>query len=162
MNQNDSYYPRRRFETPITEKQYESPYDISSDELQDLVERRTSPFFKQTINLSTAQTTPLEIPVAGQCVVIYGHDGSSTRTVNTTAFVWIQFNQYDPNILDGGSSTPNAQAGYPMKHARGFRGPFHKVFLTWPSQTSGGNPVYIDLIILANKEIPWIDGETPT
>jgi len=160
----DDFYPRRRFEIPTIKKEYESPYDIDSQELQDLVARKQSPFYKQTLNLTTSSITQfggngwLEVPIPGQGVVIYGSDGSAIRTVNTTPLVWVQFNALDVNLLDQGSATPNAAGGFPMKHARGFRGPFWKLFLNWPAQ----NGVWIDLIVLANKELPWVDGESCT
>ena len=157
-DQNEDYYPARRFKVPTTKRQYESPYDISSAELQDLIARKQSPIQKTTLNLTNARLQPLEIPYAGQAVVIFGSDGSVIRTVNTTALVWMQFNQFDSNILDGGAVTPNAQGGFPMKHARGFRGPFSRLFLTWPAQAG----VWIDLIVYSSKELPWVDGESAT
>lgn len=165
-NDNDKFYPGKRFETPRTDRQYESFYDMSSQEIQDFISRNPSLFTVRTLNLGVAQDTPLEIKYPGQALVIFGHDGSAARTVNTTAFVAVQFNQWNANLVDNLNQTaaggPLRPFGFPMKHARGFRGPFNSIFVTWPQQLSGGLNVYADLVIFANKDMPWIDGESCT
>lgn len=153
----DKYYPGERFQQPRTDKPFESPYDVDSSLLQDLIGRRQEAIFVQTLDLSVARTVPLELPL-GCAIVLYGHDGSSIRTVNTTAFAWAQFNQYDPNQQALVAPNTMVSGGFPLKHSRGFRGPFAKVFLTWPAQTG----VFADVVIHRYQGQPWINGESAT
>lgn len=153
----DSYYPKKRFMPVDPNRQVELPYDIGTATIDDIVARNPKLVDVMTLNLTSAQVQPKEINTQGWACVIFGHDGTQTRVVNTTAFVACQFNQFDPSIVDLLQSPPTP-FGYPLKHARGFYGPFNKLYLTWPAQTG----VYADLVIYKSCLRPWIDGETPT
>lgn len=146
----NKYYPGPRFEMPDVRRQIENPYDHDSGTFQDLVARNLRPVFVQTLNLGTAGQ--LLLNVEGYHFVIYGHDGSSNKAVDTTVLVnaWI-------NLQTNDGTTP-----FPAKHARGFTGPFEKLYIEWPAQTNLGNPRYCDMIIFKTPMKPWIDGEAPT
>lgn len=146
MSHDDMYYPGNRFRRPQEGRQVENPYDLPSEILQDQIQRNIAPVFVMTLNLTTAGSQVIGAP--GMALVLYGHDGSNTKTVNTTAFCNAFFDG-----MDAARDT-----GFPMKHARGFRGPFSKVVLSWPAQ----NGVYVDVVVHRYKGIPWIDGESAT
>lgn len=144
-------YPYRgplnqRFERPDSNKEIVNPYDLDSKLFQDLAQRKINPVFVTTIDLRTAGQ--LSLPKPGFHFVIYGHDGSATKTVNTTVLVSAIIN----NINDDGS-TP-----FPAKHARGFSGPFHGLWLSWTAQANA----YADVLVFLNPDKPWIDGESAT
>ncbi len=125
-----------------------NPFDMDGPQIQDLKQRKVIPVVVQeSISLANAGELALNIP--GRAIVIYGHDNSAIKTVNTTAFVSMQFNK---------DSWEASQGGFPAKHARGFRGPFANVVLKWPAQ----NGVYIDIVIHQYEGQPWVDGETCT
>lgn len=134
-----------RFETANPKEQIFNPLDFPSSLLQDMISRNVSPFTVQTINLSTAGQ--LEMLIPGFHVVMYGHDGSSNKAVNTTAYMELFWEKYTVG-----------QTGFPMKHARGFTGVFSKIILKWPAQSN----VYADVVIHSNMFQPWIDGESCT
>lgn len=145
-------YPYRgigdeRYQKPDSNGQTVNPYDLDSKLFQELAQtKRAAYFVVPNINLTTAGS--LSIPKAGFHFVIFGHDGSAIKTVNTTAYVSAQVNtQYD-----------TGDAGFPAKHARGFSGPFSGLYISWPAQ----NNVYCDLVIYFNPDKPWIDGESCT
>ena len=151
MNSNEfPYRPGDRFTTPNPQGQVDSPYDFDSRVLQDLKQRNISPVFVDTIDLSVAGSRYYNQP--GYHFVIWGHDGSAIKTVNTTALVNAFINK---NSNDG--LTP-----FPAKHARGFTGVFSQLYVEWPAQTSAGLPVYCDLAIFKSSDLPWIDGESCT
>lgn len=136
-----------RFQTPDSNKQVVNPYDLDSRLFQDLAQRKINPVTViPNIDLTTAGE--LAVPKPGFHFVIYGHDGSATKTVNTTALVNVLVNQ----------QYNTGEAAYPAKHARGFSGPFASLYLSWPAQPN----VYCDLVILLNPDHPWIDGESAT
>lgn len=134
-----------RFETGPWPQQVFSPYDIPTALIDDMIARNVRPWTVQTINLSVAGNLVLEIP--GFHFVIFGHDNSSNKAVNTTALV---------NVFWG--KTRNATEGFPAKHARGISGPFQALYLEWPAQ----NNVYADIVIYAGMFNPYIDGESCT
>lgn len=136
-----------RFKMADPTRKVSSPYDIPTDLIDDMIARNVRPFVVQRLDLTTANTTGLEIAVSGFHVVLYGTDGSLNRAVNTTAFVEVFWEK-----LSGGDT------GFPMKHARGLSGPFSKLVLKWPAQSN----VYADLVILTGMFTPWIDGESCT
>lgn len=164
------YYPNSRFTEAQTNRQVENPFDISSEILTDLRQRNIQPFFSKTINLATSSAAqyngPLVLAVPGRAIVGYGFDNTNTttaviRTVNSAALVWVSFdNQLDFNpALEANSTTvPNLPGAFPMKHSRGFRGIFERVFLYWPAQSNAG----IDIIIHKYKYEPWVNGESAT
>ena len=134
-----------RFVTPTGSGQIASPYDEDSRLFQDLQQRGLQPVFVTTLSLATAGS--LSIPITGYHFVLYGHDGSSIKTVNTTAYAGVSINTT--------TSVPNP---YPAKHARGFSGPFNGLHVQWPAQAG----VYADLVVYKSAERPWIDGESAT
>ena len=121
-----------------------SPYDIPTELLEDMLQRNIAPFKVFTLDLSSAGE--LELNAGGFHVVIYGHDGSANKAVNTTAYVEMWMTKRD------------ASQGFPMKHARGFSGIFRSVYLKWPAQAN----VFCDVVILTGMHKPWIDGESCT
>lgn len=133
-----------RFETANPTEQVFSPYDIPTALLEDMIARNVAPFKVFTIDLSTAGE--LEVQSEGFHAVIYGHDGSANKAVNTTAYVEMWTGKRD------------ATQGFPMKHARGFSGIFRTIYLKWPAQAN----VFCDVVILTGMHKPWIDGESCT
>lgn len=156
-NGNESYYPKERFQIPDKGKEYESPYDMSSAMLDDIIKRNQGPFDQFTLDLSTAGYQAFSGPA--WAIVAYGWETNSpnVRTVNTTAFMKM-FLEEDPGV----SGTAGVPAGnspfFPLKHARGWRGPFVKGFLYWTAQSG----VSVDVILHKYKDLPWIDGESAT
>lgn len=140
-------YDPRRFEVPDSNKDVQNPYDMTGPVIDDLIRRKINPVSIQTISLATAGTLFVNNP--GRALVMYGHDGSSKKTVNSTAFIEVQFEirSYDTSVI-----------GFPMKHARGFRGPFSCFAIQWPAQPG----IFADLVIHQFEGEPWIDGETCT
>jgi len=160
MRDGSKYYQDGRFkDVPTQQDNFENPYDIASAELNDVIRRKIAPFVVVTQNLATAGKLELNIP--GQAFVVYGWETNSplVRTVDTTAYVQL-FLESDPGgQIDtvAGTATPNIP-GFPMKHARGFRGPFSKAFIYWNAQSG----VSIDIVIHRYRGLPWIDGESAT
>lgn len=151
----DNYYPKQRFEIPKLDEEFESPYDIQSALLDDLIRRKIEPFYVRTIDLSVAGR--LELNAVGRAIVAYGWETVDgwRRTVNTTASLQM-FLEVDPGG-DAATGIPRVE-GFPLKHARGYRGPFTKVFLYWVAQAG----VSVDVIVHRYKGQPWVDGESAT
>ncbi|MEO8839790.1 MAG: hypothetical protein ABI351_13900 [Herbaspirillum sp.] len=122
-----------------------NPYDQPTELLSDVDSRKLSPFSLFTLDLSVAGDSFL-INTPGMHFVLWGHDGSPVKLVNTTAIVNVWFEKQD-------GSTP-----FPAKHARGFSGPFTKLYLSWPAQAN----VKADFVVFKGIHRPWIDGEQPT
>lgn len=146
-------YPYRigdKFETPQSAGQVVNPYDQDSALFQDLIQRGYAPVHVETLNVGTAGAK--FINVSGFHFVCYFHDGTANKSsvTNGLANVWI-------NRRTNDGSNP-----FPGKHARGFSGPFAFLYLEWAAQLSGGNPVYVDVIVFKGSEKPWIDGEACT
>lgn len=126
-------------------QQVNSPLDIPNALINDAIARNAIPFSVQTVNLSTAGSMILQ--VSGLHVVIYGHDNSPNKAVNTTAFMKMWW-----------GDTKRTTEGFPLKHARGFSAPFGSLFLEWPAQ----NNVHADIIVFSSIFQPWTDGESCT
>lgn len=158
MKEWDKYYPKERFQIPESGKQYQSPYDVPTVELQDLIQRKVQPFEVVTLNLAVAGSG-VEINIPGQAVVVYGFETSDgyLRTVNTTASIQMFLETTDPGPDPAIAGAP-LKPGFPLKHARGFRGPFTKMRLYWIAQ----NDVSVDLVIHRYVGMPWVDGEAAT
>ena len=130
------------------EQPIHNPFDMNGPQINDLLQRRVVPVVVQErVDLSAAGELALNVP--GRAFVVYGHDGSTIKTVNTTAYMSVQFNKY---------SWESNVAGFPAKHARGFRGPFANLVFKWPAQ----NGVFVDIVIHQYEDHPWIDGESCT
>ncbi len=134
-----------RFETANPSRQIFSPYDMPTELIQDMISRNVRPFVVQRQDLTAAGE--LEITVPGFHIVIYGDDNSANRAVNTTAYMELYWEK------SSGHDTP-----YPLKHARGFSGPFSKLVLKWPAQSG----VFVNIVVHTGMHQPWIDGESPT
>lgn len=133
-----------RFETANPTQQVFSPFDIPSELLEDMLARNVKPFHVQTISLATAGEMELNIP--GFHVVIYGHDGSTNKAVNTTAYIEMFWDHRTQDM------------GFPLKHARGYSGVFRSLYLKWPAQAN----VYVDIVVHSGMHQQWIDGESCT
>jgi len=157
----DKYYRGDRFKIPQTGpgagREVVSPYDIPSDELQDVIQRRIEPLVVETINLANAGYREFNLP--GQALVIYGWETSDgfLRTVDTTASMQLFLENTWPGPDPVTAGAPK-RAGFPLKHARGYRGPFSKFTLSWVAQAG----VSVDLVVHRFVGIPWIDGESCT
>lgn len=161
MKEWDKYYQGERFKIPESGpgkgREIISPYDVPSAELQDVIQRRLAPFEVISLNLATAGIQEFKIP--GQAIVVYGWETSDgfLRTVDTTAslqmFLEDTYPGPNPSIL-GAPIRP----GFPLKHARGFRGPFSKFTLSWIAQAG----VSVDIVVHRFVGLPWIDGESCT
>lgn len=134
-----------RFENHSPIEQVFSPYDIPDALLQDMISRNVRPWSVQTVSLATAGSLVVNTP--GFHVVIYGHDGSANKAVNTTAYMECTW----------GDSKREFQ-GFPLKHARGLSGPFQSLYMSWPAQAN----VYADIVVHTGMYNPWIDGESCT
>lgn len=155
------YYQGDRFKIPQTGpgagREVVSPYDIPSDELQDVIQRRIDPVEVVSFPLDVGGYREFNIP--GQALVVYGWETSDgfLRTVDTTAslqlFLQDTFPGPDPSIA-GAPRKP----GFPLKHARGYRGPFSKFTLSWVAQAG----VSVDLVVHRFVGLPWVDGESCT
>lgn len=158
----ERYYPNSRFVMPDNKRQFENPFDIDSGLIQDLIQRGVAPITTIKLNLAVANTEGFEINRPGSGIVCYGYDTSNStsideRTVDSTAMIWCAFNRalgYNPMSVD---SQVNIEA-FPLKHSRGVRGPFAKVFLYWPAQANTA----VDLVIHTYKYEPWVNGESAT
>lgn len=122
-----------------------SPYDIPTSLIDDMIARNVRPWSVQTISLAAAGEMVMMTP--GFHIVIYGHDGSANKAVNTTAYVECFWGQ-----------TTQQATGFPLKHARGLSGPFQALYLRWPAQSN----VYCDIVVHTGMYTPWIDGESCT
>lgn len=140
------YRYTNRFETPDPRQEIFSPYDMASAVLEDMQRRNVKPFSVVRLDLTVENTTGLIIQNPGFHVVLYGHDGTAIKAVNSQAYVEMWWQKFE--------DVP----GFPMKHARGYSGVFGQLVLKWPAQ----NNVYADLVIHHEIHTPWMDGEAAT
>ena len=177
------YYPNgNRFDITDSNRPVENPYDVGSQIPSDLKQRGIQPVATIRLNLNTSSLAQaaaaasgdnrwvsgqFRIPLMGRAFVLYGFDNSNNasaliRTVNTTALVWVSFEQplqlRDPAAELGTTSLVNQVDAFPAKHSRGFRGPFTELYLSWPAQTN----VSADFVIHRYKYEPWVNGESAT
>lgn len=164
-NSQGGSYPLRRFKQSAQGREIESAYDISSDSIQDIVERNIRPFFIFRTSLTTASSDPasgitpptagewIELKQAGNHIALFGYDRSTTnQSVITNAFVEVFIGSQRPN---------NDDVGFPLKHNRGLSGPFDRVFVRWPAQTTSAN-TSANIVIYRYQYRPWINGEAAT
>lgn len=143
------YWPKGqgRFQQgPANQQQIISPFDIPTELIQDMIQRQVNPWQVFQIDLSQAGSQLLRVP--GFHFVIYGHDGTTNKAVNTQAYV---------NVWWGESK--KEYKGFPAKHARGLSGPFQSLYLEWPAQAG---PIFADVVVFSGMFQPWIDGESCT
>lgn len=167
MNRDKSYYPGDRFVQPDNKKAFENPYDVSSEVLQDMVARGLKPFVVIRNQLNTASVNPknttvgytaptagdwIEYAVPGNHINLLGSDNSSNQAVNTTVFMELWLGPNPPT---------NDDVGFPLKHNRGFSGPFERFWVRWPAQNGSPN-TYGRLVVFRYQYRPWISGENAT
>lgn len=133
-----------RFETANPTEKVFSPFDIPTALLEDMISRNVKPFHVYTVDLSVAGFLQLDVP--GFHVVIYGHDGTATKAVNSTAFIEMFWDH------------KTQETGFPLKHARGYSGIFRTLYLQWPAQAAAR----ADIVVHSGMHNPWIDGEACT
>lgn len=136
---------RDRFQTADPTQEVFSPYDIPTSLLEDMESRGIKPFHVYTVDLAIAGRLVIQSP--GFHIVIYGHDGSFNKAVNSTAFINMWW----------GNAKKNDEP-FPLKHARGYSGIFKDLFLEWPAQPN----VKADIVVHSGMHRPWIDGEAAT
>ena len=141
------YLPGQIFKQPSSTRDYDSPYVMPSEELNDLLQKNRDAVTVFRLPLATAGSLWIQKPGYHFCG--YGDDGDAIRTIDTTAFVNVFINK--------GTVDPTAEP-FPAKHARGFSSPFAQLYLTWPAQPG----VYMNFVVFHSKEKPWIDGESGT
>jgi len=148
----DDGYRRQRHLTPSGDLKYISRYPIEGAELQDLIQRQPDVAYTQVLDLGTAQTpqSPLEVPVPGRVAVIHGFltanaynpaTNTGQEPAEISAFVQCRMN------ID------RAENAVFMRHNRGYRGTFNKLFLSWPAQAG----VSARLTVLKYDSTPWME-----
>ena len=139
-----------RHETPTPGDPFKSEYDISSQEIDDLVKRAPIPVNIFTVNLDAAGTLIINDP--GYGFVVYGFkrlDGSKYAA----AFVQIAVDQID--------TLSDPSRVFPAKGGRGFYGFFSKLAVSWPTDPNGpGNSAQI--VVFKSKQYPWTGGKEAT
>lgn len=139
-----------RFHAPDQRHDYYDFYTMPSELITQVQKRPQQGFSVQTINLGTAGQ--LEIPTPGTAIVAYGSANDATHSVDTTIFLELYLEQMVNVGVDF----------FPLKHNRGFIGPFSRVVLRWPAQTNGMANRYADIVIYKGFMRPWIDGGAAT
>ena len=138
----------KRFEVSRQGEQFESEYDIASDEIADIQNRGVAPVKIITpINLSIAGQ--ISINESGYGFVLYVTDSNGADYPEGFSNVFI--NQQD-------ASDP--VANFPAKHNRGFIGSFTRLFLSWPGDVTAEYTA--TLVIFKSKNMPWIGGNEAT
>lgn len=149
----DFYFGGDRFEIP-PRVPVKSPYDIPTEQIQDLIGRDVGSFQVFTIDLATPGF--LKIP-AGRGLIAYGWESSTPLLKPTdTTFLLQLFLNKDPGGLAGVPA--NGAVGFPLKHARGFRGVFAQGFIYWTAQAG----ISVDVVIFTGEYDPIMNGEAAT
>lgn len=138
-----------RFNGQIQGDQFQSEYDIPSDEVADIQNRGVGPVRVYT-NINLAVAGSLNVPEIGHGFALYVQN-VATGAIYTEAFI----NCY-VNAKDASDSSRN----FPLKCGRGFVGSFQNLYLTWPADTSATYTV--SLVIYKSKLYPWTGGEEAT
>jgi len=139
-----------RFETPLAQTDFQSEYDISSSEIDDLQRRNPMPVKVLSFQIDSAGT--LNIPEPGYGFSIRGFVRSNNAK-SPTAFVNVGVN------MDDTISDPSKV--FPGKSGRGFFGFFTKLALSWPTDPNGpGNS--IEIVIYKSKNFPHMGGREAT
>lgn len=129
-----------------------SPYDFTTEEIQDLAQRKVPPFTHYILDLTTAktETNPFIIEVPGRAFVGYGfvsdtptNIGLRTRALTAVAYVAIGLDQLQQN---------NEDRRWYALHNRGYRGDFKKLILTWPAQANTN----MDFYVMNFNDMPWM------
>lgn len=132
----DQYYRRFRQVTPSGDKKWISEYDIEGAELQNLTQQNPEVLYSLRLDLSIARNVnsdPLEINVPGRGVTIFGYSSSSAFTASTNTGIEVS----EPAVFVVARVNVNLPSNsFHMKHNRGFRGTFNKLYLGWPAQAN--------------------------
>lgn len=136
------HYSKFRADIPSNTWKYISRYDLMSEAIQFLQQNNPDVVTVFDLDLRTAQTfqAPMEINVPGRAFTIYGYsysskyntaDNTGVEVSEPSAFVSVRINASDPS------------RALSVKHNRGFRGDFQKLFLSWPAQDNVGAKLVI-------------------
>lgn len=159
MSRNDDdkkYWDDSRFNVPERLREFASRYDMPSQNIQDLNQRRVIPFTKYIIDLSAAKTAadPFVIQTPGRGFVCYGFIASTLDTYKTVS----------SNIIVNvrvGQNLPECE--WSAKHNRGFRGDFDKLYLYWPQQVGTMDAaVSAEFYVFKFDGQPYMGGESAT
>lgn len=125
-------YENERFKTPDNFKPWGDRYDMPSELLQDLDQRKPVPYQRRSFPLDTAKSAsdPLIIPVPGRSFQLLGFVTASAIKASVDILVNVRLNEpsYEPLT---------------MKHGRGYRGDFRQLILDWPAQPSNSFEIFI-------------------
>lgn len=135
-----------RFKRPNPGEPYPSEYDISSDEIADLIQRNPRTVSVRDYSLAAAGTDLIR--EAGFGFVIYGYS-TVDKSKYSEAFMLIA-----PDRDDCVTDTSRA---FPAKTGRGFHGPFSKLAVKWPADPNAATNS-VKLIIFKSPTYPWIGG----
>lgn len=155
-------YQGRQFDKPKADLKYRPRYQQDGPELQYLAQNCPDVLYTELLDLTVAQNTgaPKVIEVPGRSVVIYGVN--STTPTNVADFSLAQNGGNDPVSAAAfvlariNNNTPNCSYG--LKHNRGFRGDFLRLFLSWPVQANTKARLYV----FKFDAQPWVNGEAAT
>lgn len=159
----NDYLNGSRFQTPQSAKDFDSPYDIHSDAVQDIVQRGLAPFQVNTLNLGSASNsgsgaTPptqgewIEFKQPGNHITLFGYDSNSASQANITA-------AFCEVLVQSNRPADNAE-GFPLKHNRVISGPFDRFWVRWPAQAAAN--IKGKLIVHRYKHSLPINGEAST
>lgn len=132
-----------------------SEYELSAPDLQNLQQQNPDVLQSITLDLSVAQAygDPLILNAPGRAFTLLGYSLSSAYNPTTNTGV----EQSEPGVfVNVRINADRLENQYPLKHNRGFRGNFGKLFLSWPAQANMG----ARLIILRSEREPWLNQES--
>lgn len=134
-----------RFHTPKRMNEFESEYDIPSEELQDLIARQPSVVTVKNLAIGAAAGR-LTINEPGFGFVLYGYN-TQNNAKYSEAFCNVAVNSDGSDI----------SKIFPAKTGRGFRGAFTTLTLFWPQ-----DPIAVTnaawFVIFKSRKMPWMGG----
>lgn len=150
----DGRYKPFRQDIPSAGMKYVDRYQMPSEDLQNLQQQNPDVLYVQTLDLSVARplTDPLEINTPGRAITLLGYSLSGVYAPQTN----VGTEPSEPGVFVSCRINFNREENaYPLKHNRGFRGNFTKLFLTWPAQANMGAKI----IIFRYDATPWVNNE---
>lgn len=139
----------KRFTGSVQGQEFESEYDLPTDEIWDIQNRGIGPIrIYNNINLAAAGS--LNVQEIGYGFALYAQN-ASTGLIYTEAFVNCYVNTKD-------ASDPSRN--FPLKCGRGYIGSFQHLYLNWPADTS--DTYNVQLVIYKSCHYPWTGGEEAT
>ena len=152
-------YRKWRHYTPSGDLKYISPYEWEGAELQFLQQNATDKILSVVVDLSVVQSfqNPMIISSPGRAVVIYGINNASAGAYDPVANTGLEPAATSAFIFARIDSA-RADEGIPLKHNRGFRGPFYQLFLSWPAQAT----TKARIVVYKCGWVPWQNGEAAT